>query len=327
MPSPGCVAGPRFFKGNLHGHTTLSDGRLAAAESVRAYRERGYAFMAISDHERFFDATDFDAEGLLVYPAVEFGVTEPKDGYKGHHLHGLLGTEAQLAAAGERRLRHGEVLRRFPWRGPQTVQTAADFLRDAGLMVMYNHPMWSRLEVDDLLGVSGLFAVEIYNHGSHQSDATGLATDHWDLMLRRGRRVYGVATDDNHNGVPFDSPYSDSFGGWIVVDAPALTRAALAEAMSRGNFYSSTGPEIYAYRAEGLRVSIECSAVRRIHFITYERRGSVSIAAGGDTLTGATHTLKGTEVFVRAECIDAEGRVAWSNPIFVEDLVAEGGGS
>jgi len=43
--------------------------------------------MAISDHQRFFDATDFDGEGFLIHPAVEFAVSEPKDGYKGHHLH------------------------------------------------------------------------------------------------------------------------------------------------------------------------------------------------------------------------------------------------
>lgn len=320
MPLAGCIAGPRRFKGNLHGHTTASDGRLEAAACVRAYRAHGYDFIAISDHERFFDATDFDDDGFLVYPAIEFAVGKPRDGYKGHHLQGLAGTPAQLEAAGAEWLRHGQVLERLPWRGPHSVQRAADLLRRAGLMVVYNHPVWSRLEVEDLLDVSGLFAVEIYNHGSEQEDATGLATAHWDLLLRRGRRVYGLATDDNHNARPFDSPYSDSFGGWIVVDAPELTRAALAGSLQGGHFYSSTGPEIRTYGVQGREVRIACSPVRRIHFISYERRGSVAVAAAAESLTGACHTLKGDEVFVRVECIDAAGRVAWTNPIFLEDL-------
>lgn len=320
MPQPGCIAGPRFFKGNLHAHTTLSDGRLPAAEVVRAYRSRGYHFLGLSDHERFFDSREFDEQDFLVYPAVEFGVSDPKDGYKGHHLHGILGTAEQLAAAGERRLGHGQVLQRLPWRSGHTVQRAVDFLRAAGLLVMYNHPQWSRLEVEDLLAVHGTFAVEIYNHGSEQSDATGLSTAQWDLLLRRGRRIYGLATDDNHNGVPLESPYSDSFGGWIVVDAPRLTREDLAAALARGNFYSSSGPEIHSFGVEGGEVTVTCSPVRRIHFIAFERRGGVVLAEGRTDLTAGRHSLKGNEIFVRVECIDAAGRVAWTNPIFLEDM-------
>jgi len=181
------------------------------------------------------------------------------------------------------------------------------------LLTTTNRPM----RPDDRLGVTGIFAVEIYNHGSEQTDATGLATAHWDLMLRRGRRVYGIATDDNSNGVPFDSPYSGSFGGWIVVDAPDLTRQALAASLRRGNFYSSTGPEVYGYRVDGHEVTVECSPVRR--FITYERHGSVATAEGTASLTSASHTL-GNELFVRVECIDASGRLAWTDPVFLEDL-------
>jgi DNA polymerase (family 10) len=37
-------------KGDLHSHTTLSDGRNTLAEMAEAGRERGYAYMAITDH-------------------------------------------------------------------------------------------------------------------------------------------------------------------------------------------------------------------------------------------------------------------------------------
>ena len=41
---------PEDIKGDLHSHTTLSDGRNTLAEMAEAGRERGYAYMAITDH-------------------------------------------------------------------------------------------------------------------------------------------------------------------------------------------------------------------------------------------------------------------------------------
>jgi histidinol phosphatase-like PHP family hydrolase len=40
----------RFYKGNLHTHSTRSDGKLAPEEVCRRYRERGYDFLCLSDH-------------------------------------------------------------------------------------------------------------------------------------------------------------------------------------------------------------------------------------------------------------------------------------
>ena len=39
-----------FKKGNLHTHTTRSDGHYAPEEVARHYRENGYDFLAITDH-------------------------------------------------------------------------------------------------------------------------------------------------------------------------------------------------------------------------------------------------------------------------------------
>src|SRR5262249_52399561 len=45
FPAPG-----HFYKGNLHTHSTRSDGKLSPEEVVAAYRERGYDFLALTDH-------------------------------------------------------------------------------------------------------------------------------------------------------------------------------------------------------------------------------------------------------------------------------------
>jgi len=65
-----------LLKGNLHTHTTFSDGRLPAELVVARYRELGYDFLAITDHddrideEYWFNLPTSD-DRLLVMPGVE----------------------------------------------------------------------------------------------------------------------------------------------------------------------------------------------------------------------------------------------------------------
>lgn len=40
----------RFYKGNLHTHSSRSDGALEPEAVVAAYREHGYDFIALTDH-------------------------------------------------------------------------------------------------------------------------------------------------------------------------------------------------------------------------------------------------------------------------------------
>jgi len=65
-----------ILKGNLHAHTTFSDGVRPADEVVERYRELGYDFLAITDHE---DRIDDDYwlrlptgnDDMLILPGVE----------------------------------------------------------------------------------------------------------------------------------------------------------------------------------------------------------------------------------------------------------------
>ena len=41
----------KFYKGNLHSHTIVSDGIMTPEQSKRAYKERGYQILAFTDHE------------------------------------------------------------------------------------------------------------------------------------------------------------------------------------------------------------------------------------------------------------------------------------
>ena len=49
----------RWYKGNLHCHTYWSDGRAFPDQVVRSYRDAGYDFCAVTDHNRMGESRDF----------------------------------------------------------------------------------------------------------------------------------------------------------------------------------------------------------------------------------------------------------------------------
>ena len=65
-----------ILKGNLHAHTTFSDGRRPVAEVIERYRELGYDFLAITDHddligEAYWRALERLAPRLVLFHGVE----------------------------------------------------------------------------------------------------------------------------------------------------------------------------------------------------------------------------------------------------------------
>ena len=50
MGTEAFAAPGQFWRGNIHTHSTRSDGKLEPAEVCRHYREAGYDFLCLSDH-------------------------------------------------------------------------------------------------------------------------------------------------------------------------------------------------------------------------------------------------------------------------------------
>ena len=103
----GFSAKGNWYKGNLHSHTTNSDGHLTPAESVRMFRDHGYSFLAITDHDRYSDyRTDFDGDDFIIIPGYEASAVLYKDfglkkRVKVHHVNALLGTSRMVREAPE----------------------------------------------------------------------------------------------------------------------------------------------------------------------------------------------------------------------------------
>jgi hypothetical protein len=69
------------LKGALHTHTTCSDGQLTPTELVAAYRQLGFQFVAITDHDHllrpdYWDALPTGDADFLVFKGVELTVFE-----------------------------------------------------------------------------------------------------------------------------------------------------------------------------------------------------------------------------------------------------------
>jgi len=321
----GFPAGAHWYRGNLHSHTVNSDGKLTPAESAALYRAHGYHFLCLSEHDRYTDYRgELDREDFIILPGLEASANllagyEDHSRVRTHHMHGILGT-GEMQAGAPLKFSHGQFLQPSvyfeTWDGAGTAQQLADFLRKHGCLVTYNHPVWSRIEPADILTLEGIWALEIYNYNTVNESGTGADTTYWDLILRSGRQIFAFASDDNHNEGQFD----DSCGGWIQAAAPSLTHDSIINSLLAGSFYSSSGPEITGWGIKNDHAFVDCSACERVNFICggYINAGGTMISPTRDGLKHAGFALSGSETYVRAECIDYQGKTAWTNAIFLK---------
>lgn len=316
-----------WYKGNLHSHTTNSDGTLSVKEAVERYRGQGYAFLCLSDHDIYTDyRAAYNSENFILLPGTEISAVlfDDKDGYvKMHHMNGILGNEEMQKNAPEGLFKHMEriepkIYYGGKWDGRKVAEEMADLLKRHGCFVTYNHPVWSRVEADEFEIKDLYHSLEIYNYSTVDESATGYQTLYWDEMLRKGMRVYADAADDNHNG-----SYPDNFGGYIMAAAEELTHENILNALLEGNYYSVSGlngPSIKQISIDEKEILVSCSPVERVNIIAggYVGAGKTILAPQGESITEAHMVLSGTETYIRIECVDKYGNTAWSNPYYLK---------
>ena len=290
----------RFWRGNLHTHSTRSDGALSPEEVCALYRRAGYDFLSITDH--FMERYDFPVTDVRSQDSTDF-ITIP--GAELHTGQTELGSVWHILAVG------------LPFDFARTPDDEApDALArramDAGAYVAVAHPNWYALTERDIESLGPVHAIEIIN---------GIAADHndgadsWaiaDVFLGRGRRYTACATDDYHGHENRD----DFQRGWVHVKAESLTADALVDALKRGAYYSSTGPEIYNIQIKAGNVAqIDCSPADRV-WVTGV--GSMSAYAYGVGKSRFEIDLtKFQSPYCRITVRDRYGRRAWSNPIWL----------
>ena len=176
----------RFLRGNLHTHSTRSDGALEPAEVVRRYRARGYDFLCLSDHflDRYgFPVTDTAAlrsEGFTTLLGAELHAGRTAAGEVWHIL--AAGLPADFAPTAQH----------------ESMQALAARAAAAGAFVAIAHPQWYALTLDDARSIEAAHAVEVYNHTCAVRTDRPDGTTILDGLLDAGLAPGAIACDDAH---------------------------------------------------------------------------------------------------------------------------------
>ena len=300
----------RWYKGNTHTHTLNSDGDSSPDDVARWYREHGYQFLVLTDHNFLTSVDGLNAvmgadERFLIIRGEE--VTDRFDS-KPIHVNGLDVQELVPPQGGSSVV--------------ETIQRNVDAIRAAHGVPHINHPNFGwAITADELSQVRNTRLFEVFNghptvNGSGGGGVPGLEAA-WDTILTRGMLLYGIAVDDAHHFKrPWDASAARPGQGWIHVRAARLGATAILEAMERGDFYASTGVELsdYTVSERSITVTVREEGTTKYRILFIGHGGRVLLEAAESP---ARYDITGDEGYVRAKVIDSNGRVAWTQPVVV----------
>jgi len=280
------LAKGQWLRGNLHTHTTNTDGQNKPQTVINKYARLGHDFLAISDHDIYTAGKQYrtwNNKGMIMMPGNEISASGP------HILH----------VAPDRFVE--------PLMPRQEVINRID--EGAGLAVIA-HPNWMGefdgtkiTQIQEWVGYHGL---EIYNGLINRLQGSPYCTNKWDLMLSQGRRLWGFANDDSHND-------DDIGNGWNVVCARERSVSGIREALKAGRFYASSGVEISRIAVRGSRLTIETENARRIVGVSaFGRR--VAIVDDSAIVLDMQEQWQ----YVRFECWGDGEQFAWTQPFWAK---------
>ena len=309
LAQPPAASAGRWYKGNTHTHTLNSDGDSTPDDVTKWYREHGYNFLVLSDHNVITSTDGLNAvhgasEQFLLIKGEE--VTD-RFGSKPIHVNAL-----DMSTLVEPQ--HGSSVL-------DTVQRTVDAIRKAGGAPHINHPNFGwAISADEMNAVRNDKLFEIYNghHAVNNLGGGGVPgmEEVWDRMLSSGKLIYGLADDDAHVFKQPGNPNVPGPGrGWVVVRAERLAPRPIIEALERGDFYATTGVELANYEVTDKAITITIKpdpySKFRVQFIG--RNGAILSEA---ITTTAVYSFKGDEPYVRARILESNGRVAWTQPVW-----------
>ena len=291
-------------KVQLHCHSTNSDGRKTPEEVLELYRADGFDAVALTDHWARGEKGEY--EGVTVISGAEYNIgTMDGAGFRyGKGVYHILGLGCATAPE----------LERSPELTPKEV---ADAIHAVGGLVVLSHPAWSLNDPATVASQPFYDATEIYNtvsgvHHGCRPDSSYFV----DVLACYGVTLPMLAVDDAHY-YDDDAPVS-----WICIEGEDASQEAVLDAVRRGAFYATQGPQLLVHR-EGDEFFVRCTPCRKITFFS-NRAHSKDRVLRGENLTEAQYTFKDAmvpcgdgEIFsermLRVEVEDADGKRAWSN--------------
>lgn len=317
------------YKGNIHMHTTRSDGDYPPQTAAEKYRENGYDFIMISDHEIYWNSDELDKPGFLVLGGTEISVQMNEERSwiidyerkalgntrsRHTHMHYCCVKDDSMPDEGQFFVQDQKI-ERIVDRGIDSWNTQVEFMRRHGNIVFVNHPHWSRLAPELLLASQGISGFEVWNSGNVYKCGGRADEDIWDWCLMRGRKLNAVAADDSHEST------TDFGAGFIIVQSSEFTKAGICRALKQGDYYASCGPKVYDMRIEDDVLHMRFSPVKHVKISGYDRDGYNFCPGGGNLFDSLEWPVNDVMRYFRPVLIDAEGNEAWLQPVFVEDML------
>jgi hypothetical protein len=307
--------GGNWYVGQVHIHTTRSDGTNSPADMEAAYHDAGYNFVISTDHRGtspyFVQADsgltpdpDNSATGkdLLWIRGSELGFGQVHMGAWGHTV------DAPITTTG--------------------IQAQIDAVRQNGGITAINHPMnfepgyawewYTEIKTNKRYSV-----IETFNgkprpeenggagEVNHLPDAVDLADEYY--------QIWWIGSDDCHKK---DDP--QQFNRYAVVvqtDSPSINQADILSSLDSGNHYireTASGPEVRSVNVNGNAIILTLADIDSHYDVAWKKRGDEVVQRDADIDTTATYVVHGDEGYIRAEIHRlSDNKRAFTQPMFI----------
>ena len=238
------------LKGDLHSHSCRSDGTRDPAAQAGHYREEGYDFVALTDHNRYFSGGEIDEayEDVNTGLIRVFGEEVHSPGSVVHIVH-VGGRESVAARYVHDRENYDAEIEEYMTKVPENIPEryrsryakamwATDAIHSVGGLAIFPHPFWrpgaSRTynvssELAEIFLKSGMFdAYEIVGAMTQSDCNRSLAL--WADLRSQGYNITVVGSSDVHSlEKSTHFPYRTT-----ICFAKEKTNASIIEAVREG---------------------------------------------------------------------------------------------
>ncbi|MFP4661680.1 MAG: hypothetical protein ACLFPF_05780 [Halanaerobiales bacterium] len=264
-----------WLKGNLHTHTLHTDGgSLEIDEVLELYQNNDYDFISITDYDSITELSDRYRDLFIL------------KGYESTKNSHMLCIATEEVVDGSPR----EIIKK---------------VNESNGISILCHPNWKRWDywsAEEMENLEGYTGIEVYNSVIDRMVGSSEAFDEWDYLLSIGKKVWGFANDDFYKS-------EDVNKAWNVVRVEKKDEESIVNSIREGNFYISTGVNIYDIFMEEDKIIVESDA-DKLRFISCGRILSEVLSSK------AVFDINDFKGYLRVEAIKEDGTRAWSQPVF-----------
>jgi hypothetical protein len=297
-----------FQKGNIHTHTTLSDGGSSPEQTIAWYRSHGYQFLALTDHNTLSKPAHYASlqePGFVLVSGEEITMTG-----KGRQVHvNALCTQTRIPGGS-----FGSAA--------AALSTAISQVRTQGGVAIVNHPNFdwalSAADVTDARDAALLEIASGHPYVHQAGDATHPSHEAlWDIALSSGADFMGVGVDDEHHIDVSSDPPATPGRAWVATFGDVTDPGPICAALGLGDLYASTGVDLRRITVADGRYEVE--PVQPHATVVFIGAGGRELARARNSGGSTSYNVRGDEGYVRARVELAGDKRAWTPAIRVSN--------